>query len=393
MLNGTYYNPTIFHFGKGMEAKLGEEVAKHSKRVLLLYGGESLKKFGTFDQIVAMLGSAGIEAVELGGVQPNPRAGLVYRGIELCRKENIDFIVAAGGGSVIDSAKAISIGVPSREDFADIFRGTVVPQNALKIAAVLTVPGSGSESNSGAVITFEDKKEKLAFGHPLLFPVVSIMNPEFTLTLPPFQTACGIVDALSHILERYFTTTTYVDCTDRIGESLMATLMKYAALVKESPGNYEIRAEIMWACKLAHDNTTGFGRKQDWATHAIAHEIGARYDVVHGAAVGVLFPAWMTCVYKTNMDRFHQFAQRVFGLDDPATDRERAVLLAIEKFKDFLRSIGMPVSLPDLGIHTPERFAEIARASVRFMASGTIGNFARLGPPDIEKILDIALRA
>ena len=286
MINGTCYNPTIIYFGKDTDAKVGEEVAKYSHKVLLHYGGQSFKKYGLYDRVTASFKSAGISYIELGGVKSNPDAELVYKGIELCRKHDIDFILAVGGGSVIDSAKAISIGVPWEGDFFDFFEGKQIPQKALKLATVLTIPGSGSESNPGSVITHKEKGVKIPYAHTLMFPVFSILNPEVTYSLTAYHTACGIVDAISHILERYFTNTTYVDCTDRICEGLVKTLMKYGILVQDAMHDYDVRAEIMWACKLAHDNTAGFGRKQDWSSHMIAHEIGAIYDITHGAIMG-----------------------------------------------------------------------------------------------------------
>jgi alcohol dehydrogenase YqhD (iron-dependent ADH family) len=277
MLNGIYYNPTTIFFGKGMESKVGEEVAKYAKKVLLHYGSGSFKKYGLYDKVVASLSAAGVSYIELGGVKPNPRVDLVYEGIELCRKNDIVFILAVGGGSVIDSAKAISIGVPWQGDFFDFFEGKSTPKKALKVATILTIPGSGSESNAVAVITNEEKELKVACSNSILAPVFSILNPELTYTLNNYYTASGIVDAISHVLERYFTNTTNIDCINRIGEGLIKTLMKYAVLVKNAPANYDVRAEIMWACKLAHDNTAGFGLKQDGSSHKIAHELGVLF--------------------------------------------------------------------------------------------------------------------
>lgn len=390
MLNGVYYNPTIVYFGKGWESHAGEEVSKYSKKILLHFGGESFKKYGFYDKVSASLKASGISYFELGGVKPNPRANLVYEGIKLCRKEHIDFILAVGGGSVIDSAKAISIGVPWQGDFFDFFEGKHIPQQAIKIATILTIPGSGSESNMGTIITHEEKGLKLGCSHPLMFPVFSILNPEVTYSIPDYYTHCGIIDAISHILERYFTNTTYVDCTDRIGEGLIKTLMKYAVLVKNEPYNYDIRAEIMWACKLAHDNTAGFGRKQDWSSHSIAHEIGAIYDVPHGAVVGVIFMAWMKYVYKANTKIFMQFADRIFDIDLTLNSNEQIIVLIIDRFKQFLKTIGMPITLREIGIYDRTHFNEIAGKCVKFSKSSTIGNFTRLSPQDIINILESA---
>lgn len=390
MINDTYYNPTAIYFGKGMESRTGEEVARYTNKVLLHYGCNSFREFGLYDRITTALRAAGVDYIELGGVKPNPSAALVYQGIELCRKKSIDFILAVGGGSVIDSAKAISIGVPADADFYDFFEGKNSPQNALRVANVLTIPGSGSESNSGAVITHEEKIVKIPYAHPLLFPVFSILNPELTCTLNAYQTACGIIDSITHILERYFTSTTFVDCTDRIGEGLIKTLMKYALLVQEAPYDYDIRAEIMWCCKLAHDNTAGFGRKQDWSSHKIAHEIGAIYDIAHGAIMGVIFLAWLKHAYQANINRSALFATRILEIPVEQTDPQPAIMAAIDKFEAFLKALPMPTSLRELGIQEKSYFPTIAQNCVRPMPSGTIGNFVRLSAQDILKILDAA---
>lgn len=390
MLDGVYYNPTVVFFGRGMESRVGEEVAKHSQKVLLHFGGNSFKKYGLYDRVASSLVAAGVRYVELGGVKPNPRASLVYEGIDLCRKEGIDFILAVGGGSVIDSSKAIGIGAPWQGDFFDFFEGKRVPKSSLKVGVVLTIPGSGSESNGASVITHEEKKVKLSCSSPVMWPVFSILNPEITYTLPEYYTACGIVDAISHILERYFTNTPYVDCTDRICEGLIKTLMKYGLLAKEAPRDYNIRAEIMWACKLAHDNTAGFGRKQDWSSHTIAHELGAIYDVPHGAAVAVVFPAWMKFVHKANAERFKQFINRVFGININGMEAEETIRLTVDNVKRFLKTIGMPSNLAELGVPGSRCFGEIGQRCVECMPSKTIGNFVRLSSQDIVQILEIA---
>jgi len=390
MLDGIYYNPTIIFFGKEMESKVGGEIAKYSHKVLLHFGNDSFKRYGLYDKVSASLKNAGVDWVELGGVKPNPRASLVYEGITLCREERVDFILAVGGGSVIDSAKAISIGVPWQGDFFDFFEGIQAPQKALKLATILTIPGSGSESNSGAVITHEERGIKKPYGHPTMAPIFSILNPEYTCTLSEYYTACGIVDAISHVLERYFTNTPYVDCTDRIGEGLIKTLMKYSVLVKDAPNNYDVRAEIMWACKLAHDNTAGFGRKHDWSSHSISHELGAIYDTPHGATLGVIFPAWMKYVHKTNFKRFRQFVNRVFDIEPQLPDDEQTITQGIDIFRQFLKTIGMPVTLHEMGIPDKTRFPDIARKCVTSFQSGTIGNFVQLSPQDIINILEIA---
>lgn len=389
MLNGVYRNPTTVFFGKGVELTVGEEVKRYSKRILLHFGGESFKKYGLYEKIANSLKSSGVEFIELGGVKSNPQASLVYEGIDICRKEKIDFVLAVGGGSVIDSAKAIGVGVPYDGDFFDFFEKKQSPQNSIKVGVILTLPGSGSESSDACVITHERLKKKYDCGNPVMYPVFSMLNPENTFTVPKYYTFCGIADAIAHVLERYFSNTPYVDCTDRISEGLIKTLMKYAILVDKEPDNYDVRAEIMWASKLAHDNTAGFGRKQDWACHRISHEIGARYDVAHGAILAVLFPAWMKHVYKTNERMFLQFAQRVFDVETGSMGSNQAILLAINKFQEFLTAIGMPSTLREIGLTEKAEFADIARCSTAVMPSGTIGNFVRLSAQDIESILNL----
>ncbi len=388
MLNGIYRHPGTVIFGKDSEQTVGEEVKKYSKKILLHFGSDSFKRFGLYEKVANSLISSGITFVELGGVKPNPEADLVYQGITICRKEKIDFILAAGGGSVIDSAKAIGIGVPYDGDFFDFFEKKAIPQNSLKVGAILTIPGAGSESSDGGVITHNQLRKKYDCGSPVMYPVFAILNPELTFTVPKFYTSCGIVDAIAHVLERYFSNTSYVDCTDRICEGLIKTLMKYAILVEEDPDNYDVRAEIMWACKLAHDNTAGFGRRQDWACHKISHEIGARYHFAHGAILSVIFPVWMKHVYQVNERIFLQFARRVFDIDTEAMENGKAILLAINKFRQFLKAIGMPSTLQELGVADKAEFADMAQCCVSIMPSKTIGNFVRLSVQDIEAILN-----
>jgi alcohol dehydrogenase len=388
MLNGIYHNPTRIIFGSGSESHVGEEVRHFAGKVLLHYGSESLKKSGLHDRITKSLDACGLDYCELGGVKPNPRADLVYEGIEICRKHNIEFVLAVGGGSVIDSAKAIAIGVPWAGDFLEFFEGKQTVKSALKVGTVLTISGSGSESSMGAIITDTGRHMKLGCASPLMFPIFSILNPELTYTVNQYYTSVGIVDAISHILERYFTRTLSVDCTDRICEGLMKTLMKYAFLVKTKPDDYDIRSEIMWACKLAHDNVAGFGRKQDWAPHMIAHEIGSLYDIHHGALVGVIYPAWMQYVCRQNSEKFIQFAKRLFDIDTEIVGCDQAILLGIERFRQFLKSIDMATSLRDLGVRDRSSFQAIGVSCVRSMPSGTIGNYVRLSPQDICNILD-----
>ncbi|MEN6374039.1 MAG: iron-containing alcohol dehydrogenase [Smithella sp.] len=388
MLNGIYSQPTTFYFGRDSESFAGEAIKKYSGSVLLHYGQSSIKQNGIYNRIKEMLNEAGLDIFELGGVMPNPRVDLVYQGIDICRQHGIKFILAVGGGSVIDSAKAISIGVLYDGDFYDYFKHLSKPEAALPVGVILTLPGSGSESNCSCVITDLVTKNKLVCESSLMFPVFSILNPEFTTTIPRFQTSCSIIDALSHIFERYFSNTGYVDCTDRICEGLMSTLINYAVKVLEEPKNYDIRAEIMWACKLAHDNCAGFGRKQDWGCHKIGHELGAYYDLPHGAIMGVLFLAWFRFVSKVQVAKLAQLGRRVIGID--CTDDHETATKAIDFFEAFLKQIGMPVTLREIGIHDASNFAHIAKGAIRFMQSGTVGNYVRLAPADIVTLLENA---
>ncbi len=388
MLNGIYRNPTEVYFGKDVELNIGEKVKEFSGKILLHYGGSSFKKYGLYKKITDSLKAAGVEFIEVGGVKSNPEADLVYECINICRKEKVDFILAVGGGSVIDSAKAIGIGVPYNGDFFDFFQKKQIPEKSIKVGVILTIPGTGSETSWSANITHKQLKKKYDCSSPVIFPVFAMLNPEITFTVPKYYTSCGIVDAISHILERYFSNTPYVDCTDRICEGLIKTLIKYAVLANKEPDNYDIRAEIMWACKLAQDNTAGFGRKQDWACHKISHEIAGRYDVAHGAILSVIFPAWMKYVYKTNEKIFLQFADRVFDIKTDSTENSQTILLTIDKFQDFLKTIGMPSTLRELGFINKIEFNDIAQNCVSIMPSGTIGNFVRLSVQDIKTILD-----
>ena len=390
MNNHIYYNPTKILFGKGMEQYLGEEIANvNAKKVLLHYGGESVKKYGIYDKVTRILGESGIDYVELGGVQPNPRASLIREGIALSRKEQVDFILALGGGSVIDSAKGIAAGVYYDGDLLDFFTGKAAVEKALPIGVVLTIPGAGSESSEASVITFEEINAKLGMGNDILRPRFSILNPEFTFTLPERLSMCGVVDAITHVYERYFTNTTFVDCTDRIGEGIIMTLMKYGPLLKENPNNYDIRAEVMWACKIAHDGTVGVGREEDWGSHAIEHALSAQYDVTHAAGLAVIVPAWMKYVYRHDIPRFLQLARRVFGIETENRDPDEAILEMIEKYKEFLKSLGMPLTLRELGIPDQSKLAQMAEICAKY-AGGTVGNFVKLNAQDIEKIYQLA---
>lgn len=389
MNNFDFYSPTYFAFGYGQEKNIGDLVQRFGgTKILLHYGGGSIKKNGVYDAVVASLNAKNISYVELGGVQPNPRSGLVYEGIELCRREKVDFILAVGGGSAIDSAKSIAMGVPYEGDFWDIYAGTAPVGDVLPIATVLTIPAAGSEGSASAVITHEEKN--LKWGSPYtdkIRPKFSVMNPKYTCTLPPYQTACGITDMMIHIFERYFTNTTEVDVTDRLCEALLLAIIKSGRRVIADPDDLDARAEIMWCGMLAHNETCGVGRKQDWASHNIEHELSMQYDVAHGAGLAVVAPAWMDYVMEHDVTRFAQVAVRVWGCEMDFAHPERTAREGISRFRSFLQDIGMPITLKELGAKLEDMPAMIENRAKRGFP---IGQFVRLGSEDMEKILILA---
>lgn len=386
MRNFVFQNATKIVFGRGTEAETGRLVRQYADRVLLHYGGGSIKASGLYDRLMRSLSEAGVSVVELGGVQPNPRLSLVREGIELCRKENLRFILAAGGGSVIDSAKAIAIGVDYDGDVWDFFSKGAKPKTALPIGVVLTIPAAGSESSSSAVITKEDGMLKYSVGSDLIRPQFAVMNPELTCTLPPYQTVCGASDIMAHVMERYFTQEPDVDFSDRLCESTLQTIIKHVPIVLREPDNYAARAEIMWAGTVAHNDLLSAGRVGDWGSHLIEHELSALYDVAHGAGLSVVFPAWMRYVYRQNVTRFVQFATRVFGVEPDLWNPEATALEGISRLTAFYRSVGLPVTLSELGVPS-DRLPEMAK---RATSRGKLGNFMKLGEEDVLAILNLA---
>ncbi len=379
-----YQNKTKIIFGKNSEEQLPSLLTPYNSRVLLVYGGGSIKESGLYDKIVSMLNDNGIKFSELSGIVPNPRLRKVYEGIELCRSENIGFILAVGGGSVIDTAKAVSAGVPYDGDVWDFFEGRAEMQVCLPVGVVLTIPAAGSESSPNLVITKEEGLLKRSYGHNELRPEFAVMNPELTYSLPFYQTACGISDMLAHIMERYFTKTEHVDVSDRLCEGLMRAIISNAKLIKQNPDDYNARAEIMWAGNLAHNGLIGMGREEDWASHAIEHELSAVYDIAHGAGLSIIFPAWMKHVYRENEERFVQFAQRVMNVDLPNSMVYETVMEGISRLESFYTSIGLPVRLSAVGIDS-SRLEEMAKKA------NSCGKFKRLDASDIYKIYKLAL--
>jgi hypothetical protein len=388
MINFSYENPTKTIFGKNAEKHLGQEVKKYGKKILLHYGGGSIKKIGLYDKIIGSLKETGIEIIELGGVVPNPRLSLVKEGIKLCKEEKIDFILAVGGGSVIDSAKAIAVGVPYEGDVWDFYSTNRSPVEALPIGVVLTIPAAGSETSESSVITKEEGGFKRSAGGECMRPQFAIMNPEVTYHLPAYQTACGVSDMLAHLMERYFTQVQNVDLTDRLIEAAMQSILHYGPIVLQTPLDYDARAEIMWAGSMAHSGLLGVGRIGDWASHDIEHELSGVYDIAHGAGLAIVFPAWMKYVYEDNLDRFVQFSTRVMKVDFAMGQREQIIQEGIHRLEHFYKRIGLPTTLKEAGIGK-EYLQEMAKKAV--LGIEALGQFKKLNAEDILKIYEIAL--
>lgn len=386
MENFTFVNTTKIIFGKATEEGVGKEVKPFSSQVLLHYGKASVKKSGLFDRICRSLDAEGIHYVELGGVLSNPRLSLVREGIEVCREKKLDFILAVGGGSVIDSAKAIAAGVPYPGDVWDFYVRTAAITSMLPIGVVLTIPAAGSESSNGSVITNEEGWLKRDAGSEPMRPRFAIMNPELTFTLPPYQTACGASDIMAHVMERYFTNARAVELTDRLCEATLKTIIDHVPRVLADPSDYDSRAEIMWAGTIAHNDLLSTGRTGDWGSHMIEHELSGMYDVAHGAGLAVVFPAWMKKVYTHDVARFAQFAHRVWNVEDNFEDPARTALEGIRRLEDFFHDIGLPVTLKELGIKE-DRLQEMARKCTE---RGPVGNFVKLGRDEVLEVYKLA---
>jgi alcohol dehydrogenase len=388
MENFVFQNPTKILFGRGMEENVGAETAVYSKKVLLHFGGGSIKSSGLYDRITASLKKAGVEWVELGGVKPNPRLSLVHEGVKLVKENGLGLILAVGGGSVIDSAKAIAMGAVIDGDVWDFYLGKGEPKAALPIGTVLTIPAAGSEASTGTVITNEAGWFKRAVNSELIYPRFSILNPELAFSLPKFQVACGVTDIMAHLMERYFTNVTHVAFMDRMLEAAMKTLICQAPLVLEDPQNYDAWAEIMWTGTIAHNNLLNTGRVGDWASHDIEHEISGIYDIAHGAGLAIVFPAWMKFTYKHDINRFAQWAIRVWNVDMDVFDTERVARTGIDRMEAFFRSMGLSTRLADAGI-AGDRIDEMA-AKCTDGNTRRFGNFVSLDKDSVKKILTLA---
>lgn len=391
MFNFTYFTPTEVVFGKGTETQAGVLVKKYGgKKVLIHYGSGSVVRSGLLGRVKASLEEQGISYVELGGVVPNPVLSLVYKGIDLAKREGVDFILAVGGGSVIDSAKAIGYGVANEGDVWDLFEHTCTAKACLPVGTILTIAAAGSEMSMSSVITKEEGLKKRAYDDDLSRPRFAIMNPELTVTLPDYQTACGCTDILMHTMERYFTNGGNMEITDSIAEALMRTVISNARILKNDPKNYDARAEIMWAGSLSHNGLTGCGNDGgDFATHMLEHEVGGLYNVAHGAGLAAVWGSWARYVMKDCLPRFKKFAVHVMGIKDSGDDAAVA-LKGIEALEGFFQEIGMPISFKELGIKASEEDLALMAKKCVAAVGGTQGSAKVLTEPDMIAVYRIA---
>ncbi len=389
MDNFTFWTPTRYVFGRGVENKAGQLTASMlGRKVLMVYGGHSAQASGLLDRVRKSLNESSVEFEELGGIRPNPTDDKVREGIALMREKGLTALLAVGGGSVIDTAKAIAAGVPYDGDFWDFYAGKAQITDALPLGVVLTIPAAGSEGSGNSVITRIDGMVKISIRTEVaLRPKFALMNPELTFTLPPFQTACGIADMMAHIFERYFSNTEGVEVTDRVGEGVLRTIIDQAPKVMADPRDYDARANIMWCGTLAHNGICGTGRKEDWASHAMEHEISAVYDVAHGAGLAVVMPAWMTFMAKNHPEKGAQLARELFGIKND-DDREAAIE-GVMRLKQFFRSLNLPVTFEQLGIQNPDIDLLVERLHKN--KGATIGGYYPLTATETALIYRLAL--
>ena len=387
MRNFTFWNPTKLIFGRGQVDQLRNEIPKYGKKVLIVYGGGSIKRNGLYDEVLRELNEIGAEVHELSGVEPNPRISTVRKGVEICKKEQIDFLLAVGGGSVIDCTKLIAVGAKYEGDPWDIVMKKTNPTEALPLGTILTLAATGSEMNSGSVITNWETKEKYGWGSPLVFPKFSILDPVYTFTVPKDQTVYGIVDIMSHVFEHYFHFDENTPLQDRFLESLLFTVIETAPKLIEDLENYELRETILYCGTMALNGMLQMGFKGDWATHNLEHAVSAVYDIPHGGGLAILFPNWMKHTIVKNPSRFKQLAVRVFGVNPAGKSDLEAGLEGIERLREFWNSIGAPSRLADYGIDDTKMDVLVDRA----MRRGPFGVFAVLDAKDVEEIYRASL--
>lgn len=389
MDNFRFYSPTEFVFGRDQEKEVGKLLKENgATKVLLHYGGGSIKKTGLYDRVVKSLKDAGVDFVELGGVKPNPVDSLVYKGIDLVKKEGVDFLLPVGGGSVIDSAKAIAAGALYDGDFWDFFDRKARMEKALPVGVILTIPAAGSEGSAATVITKESAQLKRGAGGNAVRPVFAIINPELTYTLPMWQTSAGIVDMISHIYERYFTTSQDVILTDRQSEATLVSIMEAARTIMKDPENYEARATICWAGTVAHNGVLGVGRNEEWTAHGLEHQLSALYDMTHGAGLAVIFPAYMKYTLEADLERYYRLATTVFGVPQNHFDKRAVALEGIDRMVKFFKEIGMPVTLKEAGAKKEDipRLVELLSKNT----GESFGSFMELTLDDAKKIYELA---
>lgn len=387
MENFQYYTPTKIIFGRGAEEQTGQLAAEQGcKKVLVHYGGGSVVRSGLLERIYRSLDAVGISYVSLGGVVPNPRLSLVYEGIRLARKEQVDFILAVGGGSVIDSAKAIGYGVANEGDVWDFYEKRRTAKACLPIGVVLTIAAAGSEMSDSSVITKEEGWLKRGYSSNYARARFAVMNPELTMTLPKYQTASGCVDIMMHTMERYFNHSENMEMTDGISEHLIRTVMKNAKILMNEPDNYQARAEVMWAGSLSHNGLTGCGTGGgDWASHQLEHELGGMFDVAHGAGLAAVWGSWARYVMDAAPERFAKFAVNVMGVE-PEAEKLKTAQKGIEAMEDFYHALDMPVCIGDMGIElTEEQMRELAEKCSHF-GKRTIGCIKKLDQEDMYQI-------
>ena len=392
MKDFVYYAPTEVVFGEHSEERVASLIKKYGgTKVLVHYGGKSAVRSGLLDKICGLLSEGGIDHVTLGGVVPNPRLSKVYEGIELCRKEGVDFILAVGGGSVIDSVKAIAYGVCHEGDVWDFYLGKAEPRQMLPVATVLTIPAAGSEMSEASVITNEDGDIKLGYSNDMSRPKFAIMNPRRTFTLPPYQTAAGVTDMMMHTMERYFSKDDDMDLTTDLAEAVLRRMKTAVFAVLKDPEDYRNRAQVMWGGSVAHNGLTGCGISDDWATHMLEHELSGMFDVTHGAGLAAIWPSWARYVMHENLSRFVRFAVNVMDVPNDFTDPEGTALKGIEAMERFYHDIGMPINIKELIGRdiTDDEIKEMTRKCSRDNTA-TCGCLKVLHAEDMEKIYKMA---
>ena len=386
MINFSYYNHTRYVFGHGEYKNVGTLLQGKTKKLLLHYGGGSIKRTGLYDTVVKALQGADIPFIELGGVKPNPSLSLVRQGIKLCRREGVDCVLAVGGGSVIDSAKAIALGVVHGGDVWKLYtKEETLSATPLPVATILTLPAAGSENSPNTVISDEDNNRKLGFGHEQLRPMLSIVSPELFLTLPPKQMAYGACDMLCHIFERYFTNTQGTELTDALCEATMRTIMQQASILRREPQNEAAWAQLALSGTIAHNNILGIGREQSWTCHALEHELSAVYDVPHGAGLAVIVPAYFEAVWQANPGIFAQWAVNVMGVT-ASRDTQRVITEGIQRLRAWYKELGLPQTMSELGIPSEADFAAMARGACSVREGGLLPGVRVLNVADAETV-------